>query len=101
MNTNELICRTETDSQILNKGDRGAGRNGLGIWNWHRHTVVCGMVANRNLLSSTGNPTEYSVIICTGRESEKEWMCVCVCVCVCITVVEQKLSQHYKSTVLQ
>ena len=27
---------------------------------------------------STGNSTQYSVIICVGEESEREWICVCV-----------------------
>ena len=40
--------------------------------------------ANRGLLYSTGNSTQYSVIISMGKESEKEWMYVCACVCVCI-----------------
>ena len=40
--TNELICRTETDSQTL-KGDRCRGRDGLGVWDWHMHTEVYGM----------------------------------------------------------
>ena len=48
MDTNELICRTETDSQTLKtdlqlpKGQM-AGRDGLEIWNWHMHTAVHGM----------------------------------------------------------
>ena len=48
MDTNVLICRTETDSQTLKtdlqlpKG-QVAGRDGLEIWNWHMHTAVHGM----------------------------------------------------------
>ena len=47
--TNELMCRTETDVQTLEnlmvtKADRfGGGGNGLGVWDWHMHTGVCGM----------------------------------------------------------
>ena len=33
-------------------------------------------VVNRDLLYSTGNSTHYSVIICVGKESVKEWICV-------------------------
>ena len=36
---------------------------------------------------STGNSTQYSVIICFGKESEREWMCV---------HVQQTPSQHCK-----
>ena len=45
---NELICRTETDSQSLTtnlwlpKGQVGR-RDGLEVWDWHMHTVVYGM----------------------------------------------------------
>ena len=44
--TNELIYRTETDSQILkylmvNEEDRwGGGRDGLRVWDWHMQTEV-------------------------------------------------------------
>ena len=34
------------------------------------------LLANRDLLYSTVNSTQYSVIIYVGKESEKEWMCV-------------------------
>ena len=33
-------------------------------------------LAKRDLLYSTDNSTKYSVIIYTGKESEKEWMCI-------------------------
>ena len=45
----ELICITETDltdfenKLTVTKGDRLGGRDGLGVWNWYMHTVVCGM----------------------------------------------------------
>ena len=29
-------------------------------------------------LNSTGNSTQYSMIISIGKESEKEWMCIYV-----------------------
>ena len=45
--TNELICRTEINSRTLKnlwlpKGTgQGVGRrDGLGVWDWHMHTVV-------------------------------------------------------------
>ena len=33
---------------------------------------------NKVLLNSTGNYTQYLVIIYMGKESKKEYMCVCV-----------------------
>ena len=51
MDTNELIYKTETDSQTskinlwLPKGKGGGvgwGGGGLGVWDWHSHTVVYG-----------------------------------------------------------
>ena len=40
------------------------------------------LLANGELQYSTGNPTHCSMIICMGKEYEKEWMCVSVCVCI-------------------
>jgi len=34
------------------------------------------MMASGDLLHSTGNSTQYSVIIYMGKEFEKEWICV-------------------------
>ena len=31
---------------------------------------------NGDLLYSTGNPTQYAVIIYMGKEYEKEWICM-------------------------
>ena len=52
------------------------GRDGLGfgmgictLW-----SVEC--LANRDLPYSTGDSTQYSVIIYVGKESEKEWICI-------------------------
>ena len=35
-------------------------------------------INNKDLLSSTGNSTQYSVVTCLGKESEKEWVQVYV-----------------------
>ena len=47
-NTNELICRTNTDSQTLKNlwlpTRTGGGAGGLGVWDWHVHTGVYGMM---------------------------------------------------------
>ena len=46
--TNELICKTETDSQTLKTNlwlPRGqVGGFGLGVWHWHMHTEVFGII---------------------------------------------------------
>ena len=82
--TNELICRTETDSQTsktnlwLPKGT-GGGRDELRVWDWHIHTEVYGMIGqwgpaveHRELYPI------FCVMICVGKESERDWMCVYV-----------------------
>ena len=45
----------------------GGRRDGLGVWDYG------------DLLYSTGNATQYSVIISVGKESERERMCAYVC----------------------
>ena len=50
MDTNELIFRKETASQTLKtnlrlpKRTERRGRDALGVWDWHMHTVVYGMI---------------------------------------------------------
>ena len=48
--------------------------------------------ANRDLLYSTGNSTQYFVMFYMGKESEKEWMSVCIQLT--HFLVQKKLSQH-------
>ena len=72
------MCRTETDSQTLKnlrlpKGTGVWGRDRLGVWDW-----LIERFANGDLLYGTENSTQYSVIICVGKESESKWMCVYV-----------------------
>ena len=43
----------------------------LGGWDWHMHTTLCKII-NKDLLYSTGNSTQYSVMTYIGIESEKE-----------------------------
>ena len=76
----KLICRAETDSQTLRDlwlptGADG-GRDGLGVWDWHRYTEVYGKIlANRHLLYSRGNSAPYYMIIYVGKNL-KENGCV-------------------------
>ena len=53
--TNELLCRTETNSQTLKNmwlpkgkgGGQGGGRDGLGVSKQHMHTEVYGTIDQR------------------------------------------------------
>ena len=38
-----------------------------GGWDWCKHTVVYGMTGQRGPVCSTGNLTQYSVMIYTGK----------------------------------
>ena len=79
--TNELMCRTESDSKTLKNLwlSKGTGW-GVGGMDWGFGTDdICTMrymelLANRDLLYSTENSTQYSAIIYVGKESEREWI---------------------------
>ena len=58
-------------------------------------------INNRVLLYSTGNYIQYPVITYSGKEHEKEYMCVYIYIYVNHFAVQQKLTQHCKSTILQ
>ena len=34
-------------------------------------------INNKDLLYSTGNSSQYSAMMCMGKESKKEWICAC------------------------
>ena len=44
------------------------------------------MMANKDVLYSTGNPIQYSVVVIWEINLKKNG-CVCVCVCVCVHAV--------------
>ena len=79
---NEFIYRIETNLWTLKTNLwlpkwTGCGeRDGLGVWDWHMHTVVYGMTDQWGPAVQSGNLTQYSVMIYMGKESEKEWMCI-------------------------
>ena len=57
----------------------GGERMDLGVQDWHMHTILtilCEWMVSRDLLYSTGNTTQDSVIASVGKESEKEWIYV-------------------------
>ena len=59
---------------MVAKGERRRG--GM---NWEVGIVICTLlyvkwIITRDVLCSTGNYAQYSVITCIGKESEREWM---------------------------
>ena len=68
-----------------------------------------GWINNKVLLYSTGNYIQYPVIYHNRKEYEKEYVCVCVYIYIYIYiyiylkhfVIQQKLTQLCKSTILQ
>ena len=54
-------------------------------------------MTNKDLLYSTGNSTQYSVMPNMGKESKKEW--IYVYVKLIYFDVHLKLTQHYKSAI--
>ena len=77
-NTNELIYKTETDSQTQKQtygyqwGKGGGINQEYGI---NRYTpIYIKQITNKDLLYSTGNSTQYSVMAYMGKESKKEWI---------------------------
>ena len=79
---NELIYKTETDSQTqktnlwLPKG-KGEGRVRLEAWEQQIQTTIY-KINNKDLLYSTGNYIQYLAINRNGKESEKEYICIYV-----------------------
>ena len=57
---------------IATKAERWEERDELGVWDWHRHTIVHGMDVNRDQPYSTGNSTQHSVITYMGKEAKNE-----------------------------
>ena len=47
------------------------GRDKLGVWNIHTLPYLK-QITSKNLLHSTGNSAQYSIITYMGEESEKE-----------------------------
>ena len=75
MQRRNRVTDVEDKLMVTKEGRRGGGTNweiGIDIY-----TLLCiKQITNKNLLYSTGNSTQYSVITYTGKESEKEWIYV-------------------------
>ena len=68
------------------------------------YTLLCiKYITKKNLLYSTGNSTQYSVMAYMGKESKKKKKRVAICIYIKLThfAVHLKLTQHCKSIVLQ
>ena len=82
-------------------------QGGKWVWggiNWKSTTdtytlLYIKQITNNNLLYSTGNSTQCSVMTYMGIESKKEW--IYIYVQLIHFAVQQKLTQHCKSTILQ
>ena len=57
---------------MVTKGERGVGRDKLGGWDEHTHTTIYKIDNQQDLLYSTGNTIQNSVITYMGKQSEKE-----------------------------
>ena len=83
---------------MATKGEQVGGRDGLGVWDWHMHTLEYRRDSPQGSCS-TGHSPPYFGTTCMGKASEKEW--IWVHAQLNHFVVEQKPPQHQKSTVLQ
>ena len=55
-------------------------------------------ITNKDLLYSTGNSIQYSVMAYMGKESKRVDRCICIKI---HFAVHLKLTEHCKSTILQ
>ena len=60
----------------LPKYTGGGGRDGLGVWDWHMHTKVYGTIGQQGPAVQQREPSQYSVIMYVGKESEGMDMCI-------------------------
>ena len=77
-----ILFARNRDTEVENKymDTRGEGEGGM---NWEIgidiYTLLCiKQITNENLLYSTGNSTQYSVVTYMGKESKKEGIYVYV-----------------------
>ena len=82
---------------MVTRGKDGKGGGIVGEFGIDMYTLLyLKWVINRDLLYSTGNSAQYSVMAYMGKESKKR-----VDICICITDSDLKLTQDCKSTILQ
>ena len=56
---------------MVTKGETCGGRDKSGVWDEHTYTTIY-KTTNKDLLYSTRNSTQYSVITYIRKESKKE-----------------------------
>ena len=50
------------------------GRDKLEDWDRHIYTTIYKQITNKDLLYSSGNSSQYSVMTYMGKEPKKEWV---------------------------
>ena len=63
---------TDIKNEVLVAKGENAGRDMSGVWAETHTLLYIRQKTYGDLLYSTGNPTQYSVITCMGKESKKE-----------------------------
>ena len=87
--TDEWVCKAEIETQMQRtnvwtpRGESevvGGGRMNWEIGNYI-YTLICiKQITNKNLLNSTGNSTQYSVMAYMGKEFFKKKVDMCICI---------------------
>ena len=84
---NELIYKTETDSQTSGRlvvARERVGRDGLGVGSSRCKVLYIEWINNKVLLYRTGNYIQYPMINHNGKEYKRE--CICITESLCYTV---------------
>ena len=72
----DVLYQTINYLKQLNVGINRLNRIGYCLKRDLMQTIMIEWINNKDLLYSTGNSTQYSVITCMGKETEKEWIYV-------------------------
>ena len=81
--TNELIQKTETDSQTWRTDFwLPSGRDGQGVWDQQMQTIIYRMDKQQVLLYSTGDYIQYPVINHNGKNMKNNvYICITESLC--------------------
>ena len=74
---------------------KGGWRDGLGVWDWHKHTAVCGMIGQ---WGPVVQHRELCPILCDNLYGKRTWKIVDVYTCNWITL---SYSSNYRNIVNQ
>ena len=78
--TNEPIYKTG----IVTDTEKKHGYQERKGWGGIKPLLYIKEITNENLLYSTGNSSQYSVMTYTGKEPNKECLCICITISVCV-----------------